>query len=474
MGEFRKFLGKSLSSPATGRQELAFSPTLLDGNWGSRYSLFWQGNSFAMTGRGYPRQEVVILCLSRKVANAVYCWRFALPPNTIHPEGIIMNHRKSIVLFFSIFFLLSLASAASGAVGDFEEKGGADNPFNPFNSNGFFRTSPAIGDLTGDGKLEAVIGYWDSSFDGKIGFFALNESNQQYESDAAFSLFDTDGATLITGFGNNIEVKPTLFDWDGDENLDLFVGTSADTGKILYFRNNGSNGFVKNDDGNPFKNINGLGPCKATFGNFFSTPAGIQALVGTSTGTNSGGGFERIQYYEQSGGFFQENEIKNPMAVYGRNDQPNPFAVLYDEDNLIDVLVGTNGSNLRLFQNIGTETVADYGSSTNLQTLVGGNSSSISTNNADPVIVKYDGDNRKHLFVGSNNQGILYFVEIVGGPGDYNDDGDVNLDDAILALKIVAGVSIPAGDTINLDNRISGEAIGIEEAIYALRKVAGF
>ncbi|MFW6241633.1 MAG: hypothetical protein ACOC98_13630 [Thermodesulfobacteriota bacterium] len=250
----------------------------------------------------------------------------------------------------------------------------------------------------------------------------------------------------------------------------MFVGTSADTGKILYFQNNGSNGFVKNDDGNPFKNIDGLGSCKATFGTFFSTPAGIQAMVGTSTGTNAGGGQERIQYYEQSGGVFQENESKNPMSVYGRIDQPNPFATLYDDDNLIDVLVGTDGSNLRLFQNIGTENVADYESSTNLQALVGGGSSSISTDNADPVIVKYDGDNRKHLFVGSNTQGILYFVEIVGGPGDYNDDGGVDLNDAILALKIVAGVS--AEETINLDNRISGEAIGIEEAIYALRVVA--
>lgn len=382
-----------------------------------------------------------------------------------------MNHRKSIVLAFSVFSLLCLASAASGNVGVFEEKGGAENPFNQFNSNNFSRTSPALGNLTGDEKLEAVIGYWDASFDGKIDFFTLNASNQ-YQSDAAFSLLDTDGATPITGFGNNIEVKPTLFDWDGDGNLDLFVGTSADTGNILYFRNNGSNGFVKNDQGNPFKNISGLGSCKATFENFFSTPAGVQAMVGTLTGTNTGGGQERIQYYEQSGGVFQENESRNPMAVYGRIDQPNPLAIRYDDDNLVDVLVGTDGNNLRLFLNTGTETGAVYGSSTNLQALVGGGSSSISTDNADPVIVKYDGNNQKHLFVGSNTQGILYFVEIVGGPGDYNDDGGVDLNDAILALKIVAGVSV--GETINLDNRISGEAIGIEEAIYALRVVADF
>jgi len=58
------------------------------------------------------------------------------------------------------------------------------------------------------------------------------------------------------------------------------------------------------------------------------------------------------------------------------------------------------------------------------------------------------------------------------GPGDINRDGSVDLDDAILALKILCGVdtggaSIQAGADVNGDN-----VIGLAEAAYVLQYVA--
>ena len=60
--------------------------------------------------------------------------------------------------------------------------------------------------------------------------------------------------------------------------------------------------------------------------------------------------------------------------------------------------------------------------------------------------------------------------------GDVNGDGAVNLADAILALKVMAGMNpasirtnYPISDTdVNVDGKI-----GMEEVIYILQKVAG-
>ncbi len=60
--------------------------------------------------------------------------------------------------------------------------------------------------------------------------------------------------------------------------------------------------------------------------------------------------------------------------------------------------------------------------------------------------------------------------------GDINKDGNVDLTDAILTLKVVAGMA-PSG--IRTDYATSGvdvnsdDRIGLAEAIYILQKVAG-
>jgi parallel beta-helix repeat protein len=64
-----------------------------------------------------------------------------------------------------------------------------------------------------------------------------------------------------------------------------------------------------------------------------------------------------------------------------------------------------------------------------------------------------------------------YSVVSTSGPGDLNGVGGVDLADAIIALKIVAGINvgnIAAGADVNSDNKI-----GLEEVIYILQKVAG-
>ncbi len=60
---------------------------------------------------------------------------------------------------------------------------------------------------------------------------------------------------------------------------------------------------------------------------------------------------------------------------------------------------------------------------------------------------------------------------ISGSKGDLNGSGDVDLEDAILALQVAAGISV---FPVNLQADVNADGkIGLEESIYALRKSAG-
>jgi len=76
-------------------------------------------------------------------------------------------------------------------------------------------------------------------------------------------------------------------------------------------------------------------------------------------------------------------------------------------------------------------------------------------------------DNSGNLYAGG-----LFIAKWTSDPGDINGDGGIDLADAILALRVLAG--IPVTDTINLNADVnSDKKIGIEEVIYILQKVSG-
>jgi hypothetical protein len=140
----------------------------------------------------------------------------------------------------------AIVGTANGSLLYYQNVGSATNPIysqqtgssNPFNvgtpnlrvgSNSNF--SPSLGDMDGDGDLDAVVG----TADGTILFFknigtAINPIfSQQTGSTNPF-----DGQ----GNGINLNASPTLGDTDGDGDLDVVIGAS--NGKLLYFKNMGS------------------------------------------------------------------------------------------------------------------------------------------------------------------------------------------------------------------------------------------
>ena len=89
-----------------------------------------------------------------------------------------------------------------------------------------YHYAPEFGDLDGDGDLDLLVGTWNKG----ISLYRNNGS----PSEPAFDLIDEEYVTLTRGSNTT----PTLGDFDGDGDLDLFSGESS--GTINYYDNTGS------------------------------------------------------------------------------------------------------------------------------------------------------------------------------------------------------------------------------------------
>src|SRR5262249_29148401 len=109
----------------------------------------------------------------------------------------------------------------------YAEQTGAANPFAGINLGGF--SAPPLGDVDGDGDLDAHVG----SADGTLHYShhpgtAISPAYAE-QTGAANSCV----ATILRGFS-----APALGDVDGDGDLDLVVGEPL--GTLRYFQNTGS------------------------------------------------------------------------------------------------------------------------------------------------------------------------------------------------------------------------------------------
>ncbi len=158
------------------------------------------------------------------------------------------------------------------------------------------------------------------------------------------------------------QAYPVLFDWDGDSDLDLFIGNKGDLnedgyyGTIQYYENTGFQRAPKfefrTDD---FAGLSSLGFVKLIpkFGDF-----------------NDDGNTDMILAAAQADKFFgnlyllagnSDNTFESPVSwgfEYARNDIPHLYD--YDEDGVLDIFLGKSFGTTDFYRNNGTNALGDF------------------------------------------------------------------------------------------------------------------
>ena len=227
--------------------------------------------------------------------------------------------------------------------GTFALQDSANNPLN----TGVFKTgyfaAPTFVDLDEDGDMDVVIGTYNENI-----IYLKNDGG-------VFTRNDADNPFAGIDPGDNECISFT--DYDGDGDLDAFVGIKA--GAVKYYRNDGSPGapmFVEADADNPFDGIdftNTIQPnfvTRITLGDI-DGDGDDDAFVGQSNG--------QIRYFQNDGSTLSEREDLNPFAGYdfGRGAAPDLSDIDGDGDD--DLLLSVAIGSTYYFKNTGTSATVD-------------------------------------------------------------------------------------------------------------------
>ena len=229
--------------------------------------------------------------------------------------------------------------------GQYTQLTGMNSPVNMIYSDAFSNISFA--DLDQDGDVDAIVG----SEDGQLDYFRNNGiSNgvmqwQRTETNSPFRQYNLTKPA-------EINYSSTAFvDWDGDGDLDAFVGSGFNG--VLFLRNDGGQ-FNRADAANPFAQWNqtydDLVFTTPTFGDF-DGDGDLDAAVGSALG--------RIAYLQNNGGVLTApTTTANPFLVWNDRansvadtDQSAPTFTDVDNDGDLDVVVGIFDGRLRYLEN---------------------------------------------------------------------------------------------------------------------------
>jgi Ca2+-binding RTX toxin-like protein len=287
--------------------------------------------------------------------------------------------------------------------------------------------SPTLVDFDSDGDLDAFVGDNNGN--------TLYYENTGTIASPSFAAPQTNpfGLTDVGLFSN-----PTLVDFDGDGDLDAFVGER--NGNTLYYENTGT--IASPSFAAPQTNPFGL-----TDVGFFSGPTlvdfdsdgDLDAFVGASDGNT--------YFYENIGTVGSPNfdaPQTNPLNLTDVGSYSNSSLVDIDNDGDLDAFVGASDGNAYYYENPGTTVsfafAAPQTNPFNLTDVGFFNS---------PTFVDLDGDGDPDAFVGAQD-GNIYFYENAP-PGTNNPPTDISLSNTAIPEGVLAETVVGTFSTTDPD-----------------------
>ncbi|MFH1322112.1 MAG: FG-GAP-like repeat-containing protein [Bacteroidota bacterium] len=307
-------------------------------------------------------------------------------------------------------------------------------------------TPPSLFDIDSDGDLDLFYATYQNIFYYK---------NTGTELSAVFEpqnfLKDSTGQII-----SQYSLNPTFADIDGDNDLDLFIGTPG--GKVQYYKNTGdssgfesvSQGFLQDTSGVDIV-LQGYSPTIPAFTDI-DNDGDLDLFIGEYDGT--------IRYYQNIGdansyGFaFQGNLQDNSPADIstGSFSYAAPAFADADHDGDQDLFLGNNMGAVFYCQNTGNASAFSF---TPLDSLKDNTGTPINAGNiSKPGLGDLDHDGDYDLFIGNNSGSINHYINetpgVWKGAADTDWSNPVNWQDNILPVSTV-NVFIP-DEAINICN----------------------
>lgn len=280
---------------------------------------------------------------------------------------------------------------------------------------------PIFVDIDGDNDMDLFIGgKLETQTDVKaVGMnFYRNDGGLLYSAPSPFP----DSLNINPILGDTARVSPAFVDWDGDNDMDAFIGLADST--IIYYRNDNGTMVGVVGAGNPFDGVK-IEDFNASpvFVNF-DGDGDMDAVVGKYSGG--------LEYYENdgAGNLVAKTGADNPFDAFNVTESSAPTFADVDGDLDLDLFVGNKEGVIAYFENDGGMFTEVSGAGNPFNAIGAG---SIGDNVA-PAFADIDGDGDLDAFFGNADGFIEYFrndagtfTQIPDNPlGITNQGGDPN------------------------------------------------
>jgi hypothetical protein len=301
-----------------------------------------------------------------------------------------------------VLLCLALNPLAALAAPIYQPVTGSGNPFSAVNVD--FDAAPTLGDIDGDGDLDAFIGEGY----GEIYFYR----NTGSPASPSYVRVD-DEDTPFYGFNFGYLAAPSLVDIDNDNDLDAFVGALLDPdtneGAVYFYRNTGTaSAPVFEEVSGEFDPFNGVisGTMnKPTFGDL-DGDGDFDALIGDADGF--------IHFFINVGTPITASFIPStgPSAPFNGVDVgmfASPALADIDGDGDLDALAGENDGILNYFRNDGAPAAPFFVEVTGAETPFNGVDLGVLS---DPTLADIDDDGDIDALVGEAGGGVFFFRSV--------------------------------------------------------------